>query len=113
MVKLLRDGDSFSVAIPLQTVKTYSVADGAESIEIRILKHDRDYYVITDHLFRGEAGRRESCAFPIDGGFTAAERAAADNIKEAHKQLARLRAHRAAHKAANPDYPGPYDGYVF
>jgi len=104
----------FHVSIPAKTIKTIVLQDGREIWELSIVQSPIGFHFVRSEFMdsvKADAGATFSvCTVTTkrDAIVWLEEQAASYR-----KMMAETRARRLAHKAANPDYAGPYDGYVF
>ena len=105
---------TFFVSIPAKTIKTIVLQDGREIWELSIVQSPIGFHFVRSNFMDSV---QDDDAYATASGTVATKRDAIVWLEEQaasyRQMMADTRAHRLAHKAANPDYTGPYDGYVF
>ena len=110
-----KQNGTFHVSIPAKTIKTIVLQEGREIWELSIVQSPIGFHFVRSN-FMDSVDDSDPHATP-SANTVATKREALVWLKEeavsCRRMMAHTRKHRAAHKAANPGYTGPYDGYVF
>lgn len=105
----------FHVSIPAKTIKTIVIQDGREIWELSIVQSPIGFHLVRSDFM--DSVQDDDAHASVSSGTVATKRDALVWLEEQaasyRQMMAETRALRLAHKAANPDYTGPYDGYVF
>ncbi len=105
----------FHVQIAATTVKTVVIQDGREVWELAIVKSPLGFH-FASCSFMDSVEPDDKHAMVSAATVSTKQEAIGwlnEQVASYRKMVANARAHRLAHKAANPAYTGPYDGYVF
>ena len=105
----------FYVSIPATTVKTVVLQDGREVFELAIVRSHLGFHFVRSNPM--DSVSNNDAHVLMSPNTVDNKRDAlvwlADQVECYREMIKATRAHRLAHKAENPDYTGPYDGYVF
>jgi len=105
----------FHVSIPATTVKTVVLQDGREVFELAIVRSPLGFHFVCSTSMDSVSDNDAHVSMSpntVDNKRDALVWLA-EQVESHREMIKATRAHRAAHKAANPSYAGPYDGYIF